>query len=240
MLPLSWSLDHVGPMTRTVADAAALLQAIAGYDAHEPTSANQPVPDFTAALAGPTKALRLGVPRDYVANLDPEIEAAFATALGLLKTLTAGSREVDFAPNADDRTMIRATEAYTYHAAYVAKSPELYTPAVLARVKTGEAISAVAYVEARRRMEQLRRDGHPVFQQVDVLVAPTTPVLPIPLKDVTPDDGQQLRNVAPINLTGFPAITVPCGFSTAGLPIGLQLIAPSWQEGAAAGAGPGL
>ena len=128
--------------------------------------------------------------------------------------------------------MIRAAEAYAYHAATAGKSPQLYTPAVLARVKTGETVSAtVAYIEARRRMEQLRRDGHPVFQQVDVLVAPTTPVLPIPLKDVTPDDGQQLRNVAPINLTGFPAMSIPCGFSTSGLPIGLQLIAPSWQEG---------
>lgn len=231
VLPLSWSLDHVGPMTRTVADAAAVLQVIAGYDAHEPTSANQPVPDFTGALAGPTKALRLGVPRDYVANLDPEIQAAFSAALAVLQKVTAGSREVDFAPNADDRTMIRAAEAYAYHATNALKSPQLYTPAVLARVKTGEAITATAYIEARRRMEQLRRDGHPVFQEVDVLVAPTTPVLPIPLKDVTPDDGQQLRNVAPINLTGFPAMSVPCGFSKSGLPIGLQLIAPAWQEG---------
>ena len=86
MLPLSWSLDHVGPMTRTVADAAAVLQAIAGYDLHEPTSANQPVPDFTAALASPVKTLRLGVPRDYVANLDPEIQAAFAAALATCRS----------------------------------------------------------------------------------------------------------------------------------------------------------
>jgi aspartyl-tRNA(Asn)/glutamyl-tRNA(Gln) amidotransferase subunit A len=100
----------------------------------------------------------------------------------------------------------------------------------LARIKTGEHIEAPAYIAAHRRMERLRRDGDPVFQQVDVLVTPTTPVLPILLKDVTPDDGQQMRNVAPINLTGFPAMTLPCGFSKTGLPIGLQFIAPSWQE----------
>ena len=230
VLPLSWSLDHVGPMARTVADAAAMLQAIAGYDAHEPTSADQPVPDFMRALAVPTRQLRLGVPRAYAEKLDPDIDAAFMAALGVLATLTASRADVDFAPSADDRTAIRATEAFAYHAAYVAKSPELYTPAVLARIRTGEHISAVAYIEARRRMEQLRRDGHPVFERVDVLVAPTTPVLPIAIKDVTPDDGQQLRNVAPLNLTGFPAVSVPCGFSTSGLPIGLQLIAPAWQE----------
>jgi aspartyl-tRNA(Asn)/glutamyl-tRNA(Gln) amidotransferase subunit A len=225
VLPLSWSLDHVGPMARTVADGAAMLQAIAGYDPHEPTSAQQPVPDFMQALAAPTRGLRLGVPRAYAEKLDPDIDAAFAAALGVLATLTASRADVDFAPSADDRTAIRATEAFAYHAAYVARSPELYTPAVLARIRTGERISAVAYIEARRRMEQLRRDGHPVFDQVDVLVAPTTPVLPIAIKD-----GQQLRNVAPLNLTGFPAVSVPCGFSKSRLPIGLQLIAPAWQE----------
>lgn len=230
VLPLSWSLDHVGPMARTVADATAVLQAIAGYDPHELTSADQPVPDFNAALVAPTKALRVGVPRAYVANLDPEIQAAFTIALGVLKTLTAGSRDVDFAPSPEDRRLVRAAEAYAYHAGFVAKSPELYTPAVLGRVKEGESISATVYIEARRRVEQQRREGHPVFQQVDVLAAPTTPVLPILLKDVTPDDGDQLRNVAPINGPGFPAMTVPCGFSKNGLPIGLQLIAPAWQE----------
>jgi aspartyl-tRNA(Asn)/glutamyl-tRNA(Gln) amidotransferase subunit A len=150
--------------------------------------------------------------------------------LAVLKTLTTGVQNVPFSANADDRTTIRAAEAFAYHSARISSTPELYQPEVLARIRSGADVSAVAYIEARRRMERLRREGHGAFETVDVLVVPTVPVLPTPIAATSADDGPRIRNVAPFNLAGFPAITVPCGFSTSGLPIGLQLVAPPWRE----------
>jgi aspartyl-tRNA(Asn)/glutamyl-tRNA(Gln) amidotransferase subunit A len=230
VLPLAWSLDHVGPMTRTVADAAAVLQAIAGYDPQEAASVQRPVPDYGKALRQRVATARLGVSSEYTAGLDPEIQAAFDAALAVLKPLTAGVRTVAFPVNAEDRTTIRAAEAFAYHASRIASTPDLYQPEVLARIRTGADVSAVAYIEARRRMERLRREGHSAFETVDVLVTPTVPMLPTPIATTSPDDGPRIRNVAPLNLAGLPAISIPCGFSRSGLPIGLQLVAPAWGE----------
>jgi aspartyl-tRNA(Asn)/glutamyl-tRNA(Gln) amidotransferase subunit A len=230
VLPLAWSLDHVGPMARSVADAAAILQAIAGYDPKEPTSVDRPVPDYSRALLRRSGNVRLGVAREYATGLDPEIESAFKEALGVLGSITGSVRDIAFPVNADDRTTIRAAEAFAYHAATVASAPNLYQPETLARIRTGADISTTAYIQARRRMEQLRHDGHAAFQTVDLIVTPTTPVLPTAIAQTTTDDAPRIRHVAPINLTGFPAISVPCGVSKSGLPVGLQIVAPAWGE----------
>jgi aspartyl-tRNA(Asn)/glutamyl-tRNA(Gln) amidotransferase subunit A len=230
VLPLAWSLDHVGPMARSVGDAAAMLQAIAGYDPKEPTSGDRPVPDYGKALFRRIATARLGVAREYATGLDPEIDSAFKAAVATLGSLTASVREIAFPVNADDRTTIRAAEAFAYHSANIATTPELYQPETLTRIRTGAGISTTAYIQARRRMEQLRHEGHAVFQTVDLIVTPATPVLPTAIAATPPDDAPRIRHVAPINLTGFPAISVPCGRSSGGLPIGLQLVAPSWGE----------
>jgi aspartyl-tRNA(Asn)/glutamyl-tRNA(Gln) amidotransferase subunit A len=230
VLPLSWSLDHIGPMTRTVADAAAMLQAIAGYDAQEAASADRPVPEYAAAFERKMSAIRVGVPREYCEALHPEVEAALNGALAALRTLTAGVQDVSFSVKSDDRTTIRAAEAYAYHAALVAKSPELYQPEVLARIRVGADVTAVAYIEARRRMEQSRRTVNEVFKRVDVLVMPTVAMPPTAIAGTPSDDAPRIRNVAPFNFYGYPAISVPCGFTRDGLPIGLQIVAPPWGE----------
>lgn len=230
VLPLSWSLDHVGPMTRTVADAAALLQAIAGYDAQEAASIDRPVPIYSAVLERKASALRVGVPREYFEALDPEVESSVTAALAVLRTLTAGVQDVPFPVKSDDRTSIRAAEAYTYHAATVAKSPGLYQPEVLARIRVGADVSALAYIEARRRMEQARRTVHDVFKRVDLLVTPTVAIPATAIAETPADDAPRIRNVAPFNFYGYPALSVPCGFTRSGLPIGLQIVAPSWGE----------
>jgi len=230
VLPLAWSLDHVGPMTRTVADAATMLQVIAGYDPQESTSVQRPVPDYKRALRRSARSLRLGVPREYFTSLHADVESALNSALAALTKLTAGVHDVPFALRADDRTVIRAAEAYAYHSRNIAKTPELYQPEVLARIRAGADVSATAYIESKRRMEQMRRDMHGVFKSVDLLVMPTTPIPPIPLAEPPGEDDVRIRNAAPFNLYGFPAISVPCGFTRNELPVGLQIVAPPWGE----------
>jgi len=230
VLPLAWSFDHVGPMTRSVADTAAMLRAIAGYDAKDPASIERSVPDYTAALQRSISGFRVGVPREYFAALDPEVESAVNQALSVLARLTKGVADVDFPVSANDRTVIRAAEAYAYHASHVAKTPELYQPEVLGRIRAGAQVSATAYIEAKRRMEQMRRDVSMAFRNVDLLVTPTVPVPPITIAEPPGEDDLRIRNIAPFNLYGLPAISVPCGFTKNGLPIGLQLVAPAWAE----------
>src|SRR2546426_536298 len=149
VIPLSWSLDHVGPITRTVADAAIMLQTIAGYDPAETTSQQINVPDYTAALQTKVSSLRLGIPaRDFFFSaLDPEIETAVNNALSVLEKLTAGLREVSLNASTQERlrASVKAAEAYAYHAEFVEKTPELYQPETLMRIRTGADITTSAY-----------------------------------------------------------------------------------------------
>ena len=230
VLPLSWSLDHIGPMARTVADAAAMLQAIAGYDPQEPASVDRRVPEYALVLEQKASALRIGVPREYFESLHPEVETTVTAALAALRTLTAGVQDVPFSVKSDDRTTIRAAEAYAYHAASVAKTPGLYQAETLARIRAGADVSAVAYIEAKRRLEQARRTASEVFKRVDLLVMPTVAMPPTAIAATPPDDAPRIRNVAPFNFYGYPALSLPCGFTRDGLPIGLQIVASPWSE----------
>jgi aspartyl-tRNA(Asn)/glutamyl-tRNA(Gln) amidotransferase subunit A len=230
VLPLAWSLDHVGPMTRTVADAEAVLRAIAGYDPEDVTSAQARVSELAAGSRPSVSALRVGVPREYWADLDKDIESAANAAVSHLAGLIKEIRDVAFPVAAGDRTAIRAAEAFAYHSPYIAKDAGLYQPEVLARIRRGADISAPAYIESRRRMDHLRRTPHRVFTEVDLLVMPTVPVPPVSISEPAGEDDVRIRNVAPFNLHGLPAISLPCGFTKSGLPIGLQLVGPPWGE----------
>jgi aspartyl-tRNA(Asn)/glutamyl-tRNA(Gln) amidotransferase subunit A len=236
VVPLSWLYDHVGPMTRTVADAAAMLQALAGYDPEETTSVDAPVPDYTAALRQ-TGPLRVGVPRKYFyEGLHPEIESTMNAALAVIGKLAASVREIEM-PASNDTTILRA-EAYTYHAENIKKTPELYQPETLKRIHAGEDVSMAAYVQARRQVDQYRRDVRKVFETVNLLVTPTTPVPPFTIAELLADMDNlrtkeilSLRNTRPFNILGLPSISVPCGFTKNGLPIGLQITGAPWAEG---------
>ena len=236
VIPLSWSLDHVGPMCRTVADVALLLQGIAGYDPQEITSVDAPVPDYTQALRAKISGLRLGVPRKlFFEQIDPEIAAALNQAIGALRKLTAGVRDVELPPY--QTLPVVPAEAYAYHAAYVSKTPELYQPSVRERVEAGKNVTAETYIEGRRELERLRRAVREVFTAVDLLITPTTPVPPATIAESAQADarppggvGLSLRNTQPFDIFGLPAISVPCGFTGSGLPIGLQISGPHWGE----------
>jgi aspartyl-tRNA(Asn)/glutamyl-tRNA(Gln) amidotransferase subunit A len=236
VVPLSLSLDHVGPITRTVSDAAVMLQAIAGYDAKDTNSANVPVDDYLATIGNGGKPSKIGIPRKFFyEDLDPEIALAMEEALGVLRGLAGDFSEIDVdVPT--DRTL-QTAESYAYHAEFVTRSPELYQPETLRRIRRGEDISAAEIGQRRRELEQIRSEIHKVFDRVDVLVTPTTPVPASTIAELKrdpdllrPRELLLLRNTRPVNVWGLPAISIPCGFTTAGLPIGLQIIGPQWRE----------
>ena len=241
VIPLSWTCDHVGPLARTVADAAIMLQAIAGFDLLDIGSRRMTIPDYVAALGGKVAGLRLGVAREFFfADLDPEIEVAMHDALGVLRRLTGSSREVTLPASGVEqlRGAVRAAEAYAYHADFIEKSPEAYQPETLQRLRAGMNVTTRAYIQGRRDVDFARRTAGRVFDQVDVIVTPTTAVLPARVTDVAADvptsmafSGRTIRNTSPFNVYGWPTISIPCGFTRAGIPIGLQISGPPAGEG---------
>ena len=234
VVPLSWSLDHVGPMARTVADTAILLQAIAGYDVQDTTSEEMKIPDYSRALGTRVSSLRIGAPREFFyASLDPEIEAATNEALSVLGKLTAGIRDVALQVNTMEtlRDVVRAAEAYAYHRQYVENTPELYQPLTLRRIRAGAQVTTPAYIQRRRDLAQVRRSARNWVESVDVLVTPTMPIPPAAISDPHADDIlPEVRNTSPFDVNGWPAISLPCGFTSQGLPIGLQIIGPQGGE----------
>src|SRR5579864_7373643 len=234
VVPLSWSLDHVGPMARTVADTALLLQVIAGYDAQETTSVEMNVPDYSKAVGTKVSSLRIGTPREFFfADLDPEIDAATKEALSVLGKLAAGIRDVSLPANTMEtlRDVVRAAEAYAYHREYVTKTPELYQPLTLKRIRAGAEVTTPAYIQGRRDLAQVRRTAEKWLESVDVLVTPTLPIPPAAISDPHADDIlPAVRNTSPFDVNGWPAISLPCGFTSQGLPMGLHIIGPYGGE----------
>ena len=237
VLPLSWSLDHVGAMTRTVADAAIVLQAIAGYDEGDGSSVDEPVPDYNAAPNGGLRGLRVGVPREFFfENVDPEVEKSVQSAIGVLGELGAIVTEVEVPLIAEipgALTAMMLPEALAYHQKWMAERPDDYGDDVRYRLELGSGYLAVHYVQAQRlrgiAVEAWRQD---VFSKVDLIATPTTPVTARPISE---GDLQVtfslIRFTNLFNFLGVPAISLPCGFSTEGLPIGLQLAGRWWDEG---------
>jgi aspartyl-tRNA(Asn)/glutamyl-tRNA(Gln) amidotransferase subunit A len=236
VFPLSMSLDHVGPITRTVADAAILLQAIADPATKNSAGKAVSIPDYSTLLGKTSNRLRVGVPRSFFyEGLDSEIASAVEQALVVLKSLTAETREISLTIDTD-RTL-QLAESYAVHAELVARSPELYQPETLRRIRGGEGISQTQILEARHKLEQSRREIEQVFTEVDVVVTPTTPIVAPILAELEKHSDQlrpaeivMLRNTRPFNVWGIPAISVPCGFTHAGLPVGLQISGPRWGE----------
>ena len=225
IVPLSVSLDHVGPMCRSVADAALMLQPMAGYDPRGIASIEADIPDYAGALRRRTSAMRLGVPRAFYEDVDPQVLAAVERALGVLGDMTAGTRDVELPPLPEARTV--GVEAYAYHADLLEERRGLYAESTLARIEGGAEMSAADYAEARYQLALVRKAVAAVFDDVDVLVTPTLVELPVSIEAAMASPLEAtailIRNTAPFNGYGTPAITVPCGFSREGLPIGLQL-----------------
>jgi aspartyl-tRNA(Asn)/glutamyl-tRNA(Gln) amidotransferase subunit A len=236
VIPLSASLDHVGPLAASVEDAALVLQAIAGYDSEDITSADVPMADYVGALREDAKRLRVGVPREYFFDdLDAEVAGALEQALWVIGSLAGTVKDVRL--EVPGNRSLQAAESFAYHAENVAKNPELYQAETLRRIRTGETTTATEYIQRRRELQEARRAIHAVFADVDVLVTPTTPIPAPAIADLKanpealrPAELKLLRNTRPFNVWGLPAISVPCGFTDSGLPIGLQIAGPHWRE----------
>ena len=214
---------------RSVEDCAVILQAIAD-------GSSNGIENYIEAIKQAPGSLRIGVPRTFFyESLDPEVSSAVENAVEVLKTIASEVRDIEMSVPTD-RTLQKA-ESYAYHAEFVKRSPDLYQPETLRRIRKGEEIDAAEIVHAQRELEQARREIRNIFEKVDVLVTPTTPI-PAPriaeLKEnpeaLRPRELELLRNTRPFNVWGLPAISVPCGFTQAGLPIGLQIAGPHWRE----------
>lgn len=236
IIPISETLDHVGPMTRTVGDAALVLQAIAGYDALDPVSIRTELPEYADSLQQSTAGLRLGRPQSpYFDRLDVDVAKMVGAALEVLAKLTAGIGAITLPPHPDFPVLL--AEATGYHGKNLADPVKrgLYDPLTLARLDAAAAFSTADYVLAYRELLLSRKAIDKVFEEVDLLVTPTTPGLPETIdKAVNPAEASggepSLRNTFEFNIYGIPAISVPCGFSGSGLPIGLQISGPRLGE----------
>jgi aspartyl-tRNA(Asn)/glutamyl-tRNA(Gln) amidotransferase subunit A len=234
VFPLSWSLDHIGLLCRNVTDTAIMLEAIAGYDALDPASVDWPTEQYSQSLNAHNK-FRIGVVRrTFFDGLDPEFASAMTEAISLIGEMSSKVLDVDLP---DTPASVQAPEAYAVHSKYFTTSLELYRPWMQERLRQAAGVDTIAYVQARRELDEVRRSVNAVFANVDLLLTPTVPVPPITVVEATqmtppPPPGELwLRNTRPFNAYGLPTISIPCGFTRAGLPIGLQIAGPRFEEG---------
>ena len=220
VFPLSPSLDHVGPLCRTVTDASMVFNAIADFDDR--------LPPVIAAKP------RIGIARHpFCDDLHPEIESAFEEALRVIRDLSSDIREIDLPPT--PTAAVQWFEVYALHSKHFAETPEKYGVWMQERLKQAASVDEVTYNEALQELNRIRRSINDVFYNVDYVITPTTPVPPITIEQalsMSPDPAGELwlRNTRPFNAYGVPTVSVPCGFTLTGLPIGLQIAGPPLSE----------
>jgi aspartyl-tRNA(Asn)/glutamyl-tRNA(Gln) amidotransferase subunit A len=236
VIPLSWSLDHVGPMARTTMDVALILQAIAHYDPRDFYCQKFPPVYYPSAIEEKCSGLRLGTPLDFWKEVDGDIERVAGLALTTLGGMTSGVQETKLSSDVD-RTLVRC-EPYLYHQKHLPAHEGQYHPETLRRIRSGSDVSAAQYAEAYRDQLRQRRDVLDIFEHVDLLVTPTTPAATPSFAELeaVPDqlrakELRMLRNTRPFNVLGLPCISIPCGLSKSGLPVGLQIIGAPGAEG---------
>jgi aspartyl-tRNA(Asn)/glutamyl-tRNA(Gln) amidotransferase subunit A len=239
---LSWSLDHAGPMARTVRDLAILLNIMAGQDPLDPHTKDVAVPDYTAALTGDIRQVRLGVPTNYFnEDVQPVVAEAVAKAIQHLESLGAKAIPVaipDLDEVLDCMLAIAMSEAAVYHQASLRATPELFGDETRLLLEAGEMMPATTYINAQRIRTAVRAAFKQALRDVDVLVTPTQPATALKVGQSVSRIGQREETVfgvsarfcAPFNLSGLPAVSIPCGLSPDSMPIGLQIIGRPFDE----------
>jgi aspartyl-tRNA(Asn)/glutamyl-tRNA(Gln) amidotransferase subunit A len=245
-----YTVNHFGTFTRTVKDCALVLAHIAGYDPKDPLSSDEPVPNYTKPIGIPVKGMKVGIIKGYFdQSLVGEVRRAFEEALGMLKTLGMKAQEVTI-PHMDLVPAMQAAstrpEANSDHDHYLRTRPRDYSPGLLYSLIAGLLIPAPVYVTAQRVRRLLCQEFDRAFEKVQVIVAPTlfstAPTIEECNRGYIEADGKRInlqdragnfltRYTIPFNVTGLPTISICCGFSSSGLPIGMQISAPPFQEG---------
>lgn len=240
ILPLSWNLDHAGPITRKVEDAALMLQVMGGYDEQDPSSMKTLPGDYSSHIRDSIKdrkvAFAIGKFVEEVTN--PEVRQAVLQAIKILEEQGALISEVntDFLREAAlANSLMTQADGAAFHRERMAAHPDWFGADVRTRLETGAGFTSSEYVLARRTQAEVKRRCEILFDEYDVLVLPTTPI-PAPVlegEDAIERARQLTRFTAPFNLAGLPALSVPCGFTADGLPIGLQIVSRAWNEAGA-------
>lgn len=243
IIPLAWSMDTAGPMTRTVEDCALMFSVIAGRDASDPTTAQVPVHDYLSGLKQGVKGLRIGVvPGYFFHHLQPPVHAALKSALSTFESLGAVIHEVDIKNihgNISAQLTIEAAEPSTYHQRWLRERPNEYGEDVRTLLEVGEMLLATQYLHAQRYRVLLRQEFMDAFRQVDVFVCPTLPftATEVGAMRVVIENGVEEDMLSAImqytgvpSLTGLPSLAVPCGFDPDGLPVGMQIIGRPFDE----------
>ena len=240
--PLSWSLDTVGPMTRTVRDTALIMNVIAGYDPRDPSSSNTPAEDFTSALDQGVRGLRIGVPKEYFSDvLDEEVNQAVSRASQVLEELGASIEEVSIPALQHSIPIsgtILLTEAAEIHLDHLRDRADDIGADVRARLETGALTPGVEYIKAQRARTAFNRQVAQAMERFDILLTPASPIGAPNLGEMAVNIGGRdesplallPRMTRPWNVCGVPAISVPCGFTSGGMPIGLQLAGRPFED----------
>jgi aspartyl-tRNA(Asn)/glutamyl-tRNA(Gln) amidotransferase subunit A len=224
VIPDSWSFDHVGPLCRTVADTALVLSVMAGYDPEYFCSIDRAAVDYSAASRLKAGALRLGIPRKlFSGKLDQEVQAAFDEALRVMSDLTAGHQDVELPGTPDLFAIVADAEAYAFHSVHLGRSPELYDPETRKQLTVGAKVTIPEYIQGRIALDVARSQVGALFKSVDLLVLPTAPRPALRIVDCH-DAFAMPAFTGEFNIFGLPAISIPCGMTKSGLPIGLQIV----------------
>jgi aspartyl-tRNA(Asn)/glutamyl-tRNA(Gln) amidotransferase subunit A len=242
VFPLSWTLDHVGPLTRTVEDNAILLSVLAGHDPEDPYSANEPAEDFARDLGRGVGGTTLGVPKEfYFEHVEEKVGERVREAIEVFLSLGAEVREVGI-PHLQEtlkaQRYILAADAYAIHEERLQSAPERFDEEVRERLLKGERLKAHRYASAQQRKLGAKDEFERALREVDVLLAPTVPIAAtlIDQREVDIEGYEEsvrsavTRLTGPANLNGFPSLSVPCGYTASGLPVGIQLVGRPFDE----------
>ena len=237
VVPLSWSLDHVGPMARTVRDCAIVLEAIAGYDPKNTSSVDKPVEDWASGLDGGIKGLRIGTPdMNALENVESDVVAVVSNAIEILEKLGAELVQLDMPfikKYAAASGFITVCEAAAYHKEFMEDRSQEYGEDVRGRIQRGSDQNAPDFIQVARLRDEARRACDvSLFSDVDLIAMPTTIQTAMPIESALENDPtiDLTRLTSPFNLTGQPALSLPCGLTDIGLPVGLQLIGRRFDE----------
>ena len=244
VVPMAWSLDTVGPMTRTVEDCALMLHVIAGHDPRDASSSSEPVPDYAASIHDGIRGLRIGMPSEMFdfEGLDSEVHDAVTTAVGVLEELGASAEPVSLPASERSGAVfisIADVECAAFHSKWLRIRADDYDWSTRTRLESAALAPATAYIRAERARGLIRREMLEVLKTYDVLVMPTGPVPPPSIEASTGSPGGyyqgrldlgRRRYTSPAALAGLPALSVPCGFSKDGLPIGAQIVGRPFAE----------